>query len=216
MNRTFSNSARLVGAGVAAVFFAAAPFVASPAHAQERHRDHARERFHTPHWVLDDRFHHNHYYPSAGYTQSVLPAGHVAVTYRGGRFVFHSGVWFQVAGPGYLVVRPPAGIVVPMLPPAYATVWSAGVPYYYANDVYYVERPGGFAVAAPPTEAAAAPVQAPPPPAPVPQAVPAPAAPALSASTSSYYCESAKGYYPYVSECREGWRAVPATPPQAR
>ena len=30
-----------------------------------------------------------------------------------------------------------------------------------------------------------------------------------------YYCRSPKGYYPYVSSCRGGWRSVPATPPQA-
>ena len=218
MNKTCSNSARLVGAGMAAVVFAVAPLITSPAHAQERHdrREHARERFQTPHWVLDNRFHHNHYYPSAGYSLSVLPAGNIAITFRSGRFFFHSGVWYQPAGPGYVVVRPPVGIVVPVLPPAYTTVWGASVPYYYANDVYYVERPGGYAVAAPPMEATEAPVQAPPPPAPAPAAFPAPAASAPAASASWYYCESAKGYYPYVSECREGWRAVPATPPQMR
>ena len=30
-----------------------------------------------------------------------------------------------------------------------------------------------------------------------------------------YYCESAKGYYPYVPSCSEGWKKVPATPPGA-
>jgi hypothetical protein len=35
----------------------------------------------------------------------------------------------------------------------------------------------------------------------------------LPASTW-YYCESAKSYYPYVSECKEGWLSVPAIPPQ--
>jgi hypothetical protein len=28
-----------------------------------------------------------------------------------------------------------------------------------------------------------------------------------------YYCESAKGYYPYVTQCPEPWRVVPAVPP---
>jgi hypothetical protein len=28
-----------------------------------------------------------------------------------------------------------------------------------------------------------------------------------------YYCDSARGYYPYVRFCPEGWRAVPAVPP---
>jgi hypothetical protein len=27
-----------------------------------------------------------------------------------------------------------------------------------------------------------------------------------------YYCESARTYYPYISYCPEGWRAVPAAP----
>lgn len=30
-----------------------------------------------------------------------------------------------------------------------------------------------------------------------------------------YYCDSAKGYYPYVPSCQEAWRPVPAQPPQA-
>jgi hypothetical protein len=28
-----------------------------------------------------------------------------------------------------------------------------------------------------------------------------------------YYCESSKTYYPYVNQCAEGWKQVPATPP---
>lgn len=219
MNKAFSNSARIAGAGIAAVFFAAAPLLVSDANAQERHerREHARERFQTRHWVFDDRFHHNHYYPSVGYMLSILPTGNIAVTFRGGRFFFHSGVWYQRRGPGFVVVRPPVGIVVPVLPPAYSTVWSAGVPYYYANDDYYAEQPGGgYVVSAPPMEATAATAQSLPPPAPAPQTVPAPGASAPPASASWYYCDSANAYYPYVSECREGWRAVPANPPQAR
>jgi hypothetical protein len=27
-----------------------------------------------------------------------------------------------------------------------------------------------------------------------------------------YYCDSGRGYYPYVPSCPSGWRAVPATP----
>jgi hypothetical protein len=141
----------------------------------------------------------------------VLPGGHVALTFRGNPFFFHSGVWYRRGGSGFVVVRPPVGIIVPILPPAYSTVVAGGVPYYYANDVYYAQAPGGYAVAEPPPgvdEAAlAAPVASPP------QAGPS-AAP--SASATWYYCESSKTYYPYVSECKEGWRSVPATPPQAR
>jgi hypothetical protein len=198
--------------GIAAAFFVAAPLWVSPAHAQDRRdrREHERERYQTPHWVFDDRFRHNHYYPSAGYTLSVLPPANIAVTFGGARLFFQAGVWFQQAGPGYVVVRPPVGIVVPVLPPAHATVWVGGVPHYYANDVYYTETLGGYVVTAPPMEATPAPAQISPPPA------PAPAASAPPASASWYYCETSKGYYPYISECKEGWKAVPSTPPQAR
>src|SRR5882672_12559274 len=103
----------------AILVFLAAAIAAAPAYAQRREFE--RERFHTPHWVFDDRFHHNHYYPAPGYNVTVLPAGHLAIAFRGGRYFYHSGVWFQAAGPGYIVVRPPIGVVVPVLPPAYST-----------------------------------------------------------------------------------------------
>lgn len=184
------------------------------ANAQERH-DRRYER--NPHWVYDTRFHHDRYYPAAGYAVTVLPSGNVGITFRGGRYFYHAGVWFRPGGSGYVVVRPPVGIVVPLLPPDYATVWSRGVPYYYANDVYYVQGPGGYLVAEAPPEAIA-PQQPPPAMAYPPQAgaAPGPSAPAQPAPGNWYYCESAKGYYPYVPECREGWRTVPAAPPPGR
>lgn len=41
----------------------------------------------------------------------------------------------------------------------------------------------------------------------------APPAVAPQPSQYWYYCEAAKGYYPYVPSCPGGWKAVPATPP---
>jgi hypothetical protein len=31
-----------------------------------------------------------------------------------------------------------------------------------------------------------------------------------------YYCETSRGYYPYVKECPSGWKAVPPAPPPAK
>ncbi len=28
-----------------------------------------------------------------------------------------------------------------------------------------------------------------------------------------YFCDSARSYYPYVTQCPEGWRVLPTTPP---
>ena len=166
------------------------------------------ERFRSDHWVFDDRFHHNHYYPAPGYAVRALPAGHLVIARGPDRFYYHAGVWWHPGPAGFVVVRPPIGVVIPVLPPAYTTVWIGGAPYYYANDVYYTAAPGGYAVAQPPmdptTQAAA-------------QAAPAPGAPGgAPAGGNWYYCDSSKTYYPYAQSCPEGWRSVPATPPPAR
>jgi hypothetical protein len=31
-----------------------------------------------------------------------------------------------------------------------------------------------------------------------------------------YYCETSRGYYPYVKDCPGGWKAVPPAPPPAQ
>jgi hypothetical protein len=62
------------------------------------------------------------------------------------------------------VVAPPPGLVISVLPPYYSTVWFGGVPYYYADNVYYSWQPdqNGYAVVDPPDNADA---PSPPPPA---------------------------------------------------
>ena len=110
------------------------------------------------------------------------------------------------------MIRPPFGAVVPVLPPDYATIWVGGVPYYYANEIYYTAGAGGFIVANPP--AAGTYVEAPGSPPPV-QAAPQAAPPAAAPASPSvwYYCAPTKTYYPYVQTCAEAWKTVPASPP---
>ena len=213
----FAPQSARVMAAAALAFSLGGPFLlAVTAAAQERHdRDHHDERDRTPHWVYDDRYHHGHYYPSHGYVVRALPPGYVSLSFRNGRFFFHGGVWYQASGPGFVVIQPPLGIVVAALPPAYTMITVRGVPYYYANSVYYTPVRGGYAVAEPPPDATASAVQ-PAPPAPPPAQAGPPAGSSAPAPTGTwYYCESARAYYPYVAECREGWRPVPAAPPPA-
>jgi len=83
---------------------------------------------------------------------------------------------------------------------------------YYPYGYYgYPAYPVYPAYAYPYPYVAAAPV-----PYPVPAPAPAPAAPQYQPQAANwYYCDSAKGYYPYVAQCAEGWRAVPSVPPGA-
>lgn len=208
-----TSPTQLVAAGAQLLFacIAVAGFSNGAAYADERGRRGGHEtrehrhdaRYRSPHWVYDNRYHHGRYYPALGYAVPVLPDGYLSLTFGGGRLFFHGGVWFRAGPGGYVVVRPPFGVVVPVLPPEYDSVWIGGAPYYYANDTYYAAAPGGFVVVAPPADAPAAPAQ------------PAPATGAAQqpAPGTWYYCDSTKAYYPYVTECKEGWRPVPATPP---
>ena len=44
-------------------------------------------------------------------------------------------------------------------------------------------------------------------------AAPPPSVSPPAAGVFYYFCESAKAYYPYVTQCPEGWRVLPTTPP---
>lgn len=78
----------------------------------------------------------------------------------------------------------------------------AGAWYFYPQPVYPYPDPYRPPVVV---------VQQPLPPAP--DVEPQPAVPATVQYW--YYCEAAKGYYPYVPSCPGGWKAVPAVPPGA-
>jgi hypothetical protein len=108
-------------------------------------------------------------------------------------FLFCEGLFYRYSPAGYVVVQPPIGAMVPMLPPGYTTVFINGMPYYYYGYTYYTMAPGGYVVAAPPAvpmaPPAVAPVAYPAPqvaaPQTAPQAAPAPVAPAPASSPSS-------------------------------
>jgi hypothetical protein len=97
-----------------------------------------------------------------------LPRDRIVINGPRGRFYYAGGVWYGPGPGGYVVVGAPIGFFVPVLPPAYTTVWVGGVPYYYANDTYYTWRQSDnqYEVVAPPDEQAASTNPPPPPPGP--------------------------------------------------
>jgi len=104
-------------------------------------------------FVLDNRYEHGHYYPAPGTVIRTLPDGYRAYSWHDGRrYYFSGGAWYAPGPAGFVVARPPIGLTVSVLPPFYSTLWFGGVPYYYADDVYYGWRPdlNGYAVVDPP------------------------------------------------------------------
>ena len=126
---------------------------------------------------FDPRYHLNRYYPKRGVVTTALPAGSVAVDFRSGSIFFHAGAWFRLDGARFVVITPPLGVIVPMLPKAYVTIQSSGTPYYYADGVFYTAAASpGFAVSAPPLDAAL----------PIPLEPAAPVSSAISAGTKAW------------------------------
>jgi hypothetical protein len=91
-----------------------------------------------PHQHFDPRFLHNHYYFDRGYRLPEAPRLGVDIARGHDHFWYDRGQWYRRDGLGWFVVGAPVGALVTVLPPAYTTVYFGGIPYYYANDTYYI------------------------------------------------------------------------------
>lgn len=93
-----------------------------------------------PNQHFDGRYSHDQYYYNRGYSIARPPHGSRG-EFRGphgGRYWNHRGNWYRWNGRGWVVWGAPIGVLVPVLPLYFSTIWWYGVPYYYANDTYYV------------------------------------------------------------------------------
>ena len=108
------------------------------AHA-DGHQD-RREESHRG-YALDNRYQHGQYYPQRGTTFRSLPDERRQYDFRGEHYYFNGGAWYRSWGPNFVVVAPPIGLGIDLLPPYYTTVWLGGVPYYYADGAYYLWQP---------------------------------------------------------------------------
>ena len=119
-------------------------------------KDHS-QNFKTPPkgYTLDKRFNHNRYYPRPGFNVQKLPPKPYVVRHGNDRYYYSGGIWYRPYSGHYVVIAPPLGLIVPVLPAFYTTIWFSGVPYYYANDTYYVWDAGhsGYVVTTPPPNA---------------------------------------------------------------
>jgi hypothetical protein len=92
------------------------------------------------HEHTDSRHGHDRAYVDRGVAVAAVPRGAVVVHDGPNRYWFHGGVWYHHDGGRFVVIAPPVGVFVPVLPPFYTTMLIGGILYYYANDAYYVWR----------------------------------------------------------------------------
>ncbi|HUL82281.1 MAG TPA: DUF6515 family protein [Gammaproteobacteria bacterium] len=124
---------RIVRSTIAGVFAAAALAAGSAATAERREAVEVHEH-------VDARHGHDRVYIDRGVTVAAVPRGAVVVRDGPNRYWFHGGVWYRPEGGRFVVIAPPVGVFVPVLPPFYTTLMLGGLAYYYANDAYYVWR----------------------------------------------------------------------------
>jgi len=91
-----------------------------------------------PHQHIDTRFSHNRPYYDRGYTVHDAPHTGYPIDYHHGHYRYDRGEWYLSGDLGWVIVDAPVGAFVAVLPPYYTTITFDGVPYYYANDAYYV------------------------------------------------------------------------------
>lgn len=65
-----------------------------------------------------------------------------SISYRGTQYVVSEGTWFEQRGRRLIAVEAPAGVMVRELPSGYSMRWIGGVPYFYAEGLYFVWREG--------------------------------------------------------------------------
>jgi hypothetical protein len=148
------NKSRALG-GAAGVLLFMMTAGAGAQQAEHGHGSHAREAPYAAHY--DTRYSHNHYYATRGVEVAAVPGRPYVVAHGGVHYFYSGGVWYAPRGPNFVVVGPPVGVFVPVLPPFYTTVWFAGAPYYYANDAYYTYAgPQGYEVVEPPGDPSSA------------------------------------------------------------
>lgn len=73
----------------------------------------------------------------SGGVVATLPAGFMSLSYSTGPLFFHDGFFYRHYGPRYMVVRPPIGIVVPVLPHGVRWVTIGHVRYARYRGLYY-------------------------------------------------------------------------------
>ena len=92
------------------------------------------------HEHMDHRHGHERAYVDHGVVVETLPRDAVVIHHGPSQYWFHGGVWYRPDHGHFVVIAPPIGVFVPVLPPFYTTLMIGGIPYYYANDAYYVWR----------------------------------------------------------------------------
>lgn len=95
------------------------------------------------HYVPSDRHH------SVRHAVHYLPHHHAVIVHGRGTYHYYSGRFYQPWSGGFLLVRPPLGLIVLSIPLGSRIVVSSGITYHVFGDIYYRRVPMGYEVVEP-------------------------------------------------------------------
>jgi hypothetical protein len=123
-----------------------ASFIAIPAFAQhDDHRDdHYRKE--APHNVKVVKG------PRRGDVVTVVPGG-IFRNHHGVNYTYSNGYFYRPQGRGFIVVAPPLGFRIDVLPLGFTTFMLANAAYYYYAGAYYQRMNNSYVVVQPPVGA---------------------------------------------------------------
>lgn len=85
-----------------------------------------------------------------GVAVPVLPPGYHTIHTPNRVYYLYGSYFYERATRGFVVVRPPIGVVFLSLPVGYISVSIAGSSYFFSGGVYFQTAPSGYVVVAPP------------------------------------------------------------------
>lgn len=78
-----------------------------------------------------------------------IPPRHAVILHGRERYHYHAGRFYRPWDSGFVLVRPPLGLIVFSIPLGNRVVVSAGITYHVYGDVYYRRVPAGYEVVEP-------------------------------------------------------------------
>jgi hypothetical protein len=82
-----------------------------------------------------------------------LPAAAIIVMHRRTKYYYHAGFYYATRPEGYVMVNPPAGIVVKVIPLRFVRIVAGTGTFFYAGGVFYTQVSTGYKVVQPPAGA---------------------------------------------------------------
>jgi hypothetical protein len=100
----------------------------------------------------DHAFYRYHDHPHYGLHMHFLPEGYLTIWVGMHRYYYYDGLYYTYIGGDYVIVNPPIGAHVTVIPPDFQPVLINGVTYYTDNGIYYIlTKHHGYKVVVHPT-----------------------------------------------------------------